>query len=185
MANSRERHKSIAIPVSYVGGIPHFLIVHDRRYKEWTFVTGGCRRREVYNPLRCALRELEEETRGLMNIKEGHFSHFTFSTTTQEQRDIEDGVDALNFYNVYLFEVPMTKADHTEFIRKFNEERSRMEGSVIPFRKNYDENDGCRFCTLDTIAQCNMWPMITKHVLQNKDFIEALLHQEKKAFNIR
>ena len=58
-----ERHKSIAIPVTRDpdGGPPKFLVVHDRRYKEWTFVTGGCRRREVFNPLRCAIRELEED----------------------------------------------------------------------------------------------------------------------------
>jgi 8-oxo-dGTP pyrophosphatase MutT (NUDIX family) len=57
--------------MSTIDGVQHFLIVHDRRYREWTFVTGGCRRREVYNPLRCALRELEEETRGLIKLKKG------------------------------------------------------------------------------------------------------------------
>ena len=65
---TRERHKSIAIPVSIIDNKPYMLIVHDRRYQEWTFVTGGCRRREVLNPLRCAVRELEEETRGTINL---------------------------------------------------------------------------------------------------------------------
>jgi len=66
-----EKHKAIAIPVSFINDRPYFLLVHDRRYKEWTFVTGGCRKREVYNPIRCAVRELEEETRGILNLKKG------------------------------------------------------------------------------------------------------------------
>ena len=55
-----KKYKSIAIPVSFSGDKPRFLTVRDRRFKEWIFVTGGCRKREIPNPLRCALRELEE-----------------------------------------------------------------------------------------------------------------------------
>ena len=64
-----EVHKAIAIPVIYIDGEFKFLIVKDKRFKEWTFISGGCRKREVFNPIRCALRELEEETRGILNLK--------------------------------------------------------------------------------------------------------------------
>ena len=64
-----KKYKAIAIPVSFVDGKPRFLTVRDWRFKEWIFVTGGCRRREIYNPIRCALRELEEETRGVISLK--------------------------------------------------------------------------------------------------------------------
>jgi len=182
----RERHKAIAIPVSRVNEVPHFLVVHDRRYKEWTFVTGGCRRREVYNPLRCAVRELEEETRGTINLKRGAYAYFKFVTNTPEPRDIEDGVDVLNHYHVYVFDLPMTSIEHRHIVRRFTEEKEKMEGNIVPFRKNYDENDDCKFETLDAIdKRPNLWPMIRQHVLGNPDFHQALTANHKTPFNLR
>ena len=61
-----KKYKAIAVPVTFVDDTPRFLTVRDWRFKDWIFVTGGCRRREIYNPLRTALRELEEETRGVV-----------------------------------------------------------------------------------------------------------------------
>ena len=61
-ANATTKDKAIAIPVIRTPGQEsQFLVVRDRRFKDWIFVTGGCRRREIPNPLRTALRELEEE----------------------------------------------------------------------------------------------------------------------------
>ncbi len=71
-ANATTKHKAIAIPVIRTQGQEsQFLVVRDRRFKDWIFVTGGCRRREIPNPLRTALRELEEETRGVISLKRG------------------------------------------------------------------------------------------------------------------
>ena len=182
----RERHKAIAIPVSLVNDTPHFLIVHDRRYREWTFVTGGCRRREVYNPLRCAVRELEEETRGTINLNRGSYSYFKFVTDTPEPRDVEDGVDVLNHYHVYVFDVPMSVLEHKHIMRRFADEKEKMETHLVPFRKNYDENDDCNFETLDSIARRpNLWPMIRQHVLRNPDFHSALNASSRTPFNLR
>ncbi len=182
----RERHKAIAIPVSTVNDQQHFLIVHDRRYREWTFVTGGCRRREVYNPLRCAVRELEEETRGTINLKRGSYAYFKFVTDTPEPRDVEDGVDVVNHYHVYVFDLPMTALEHKHIVRRFTEEKEKMEGAQVPFRKNWDENDDCRFETLDTIEKRqNLWPMIRQHVLGNPEFHQALSTTHKTPFNLR
>ena len=66
-----KKHKAIAIPVTFTGDKPIFLTVRDRRFKDWIFVTGGCRRREITNPIKCALRELDEETRGVVSLKRG------------------------------------------------------------------------------------------------------------------
>jgi 8-oxo-dGTP pyrophosphatase MutT (NUDIX family) len=186
MENLRERHKAIAIPVSTVNDVQHFLIVHDRRYKEWTFVTGGCRRREVYNPLRCAVRELEEETRGVINLKRGSYTYFKFSTDTPEPRDLEDGVDVINHYHVYVFDLPMTAIEHRHVVRRFTDEKEKMEASRVPFRKNYDENDECRFESLEGIqGRPDLWPMIRQHVLGNPDFHQALKSNHKTPFNLR
>jgi 8-oxo-dGTP pyrophosphatase MutT (NUDIX family) len=172
---TRERHKAMAIPVSTVNGVKHFLLVRDRRYKEWTFVTGGCRRREIFNPLQCAVRELEEETRGTINLKKGSYSYFKFVTDTPEPRDIEDGVTAHNTYHVYIFDLPMTEIEHGSIVRQFTTEKDKMESSRVPYRRNYDENDDCSFETLDTIAnRPNIWPMIRTHVLDNPEFHQAI-----------
>ena len=73
-----KKHKAIAIPVTFAGDTPRFLTVRDKQFKEWIFVTGGCRRREIFTPLRTALRELEEETRGVVSLKEGEYTSFKF-----------------------------------------------------------------------------------------------------------
>jgi 8-oxo-dGTP pyrophosphatase MutT (NUDIX family) len=174
-----ERHKSIAIPVSCSSDGPaKFLLVHDRRYKEWTFVTGGCRRREIFNPLRCAVRELEEETRGIINLKKGTYSYFSFSFKDSE------GVN--NVYHVYVFDVPMSDNEQTQIVSKFNEEKEKMEGRQVPFRKNYDENDSCEFDTLEGITgRQDLWDMIRVHVLRNPQFQKFLAKPEKQPFFIR
>jgi 8-oxo-dGTP pyrophosphatase MutT (NUDIX family) len=183
---ARERHKAIAIPVAVCGTEKHFLIVHDRRYNEWTFVTGGCRRREAYNPLRCALRELEEETRGVLNLKKGVYTSFTFTTDTQEPRDVEEGVAALNYYHVYVIELHMTAEERTRVISSFYEEKTKMDESLVPYRKNNDENDACAFETLEAIsARTDIWPMIRRNVLTNPEFQEALETTRKIPFNIK
>ena len=50
-----KKYKAIAIPVSFADEKPKFLTVRDRRFKDWIFVTGGCRRREIFNPPFAAL----------------------------------------------------------------------------------------------------------------------------------
>jgi len=176
-----ERHKSIAVPVTrdVEGGPLKFLLVHDRRYKEWTFVTGGCRRREIFNPLRCAIRELEEETRGIINLKKGVYSYFSFSFKDHE------GVN--NVYHVYVFEMPeLTPTAQNHVVRRFNEERTKMEGRQVPFRKNYDENDSCEFDTLEGITKRrDLWEMIRTHVLKNPAFHRVLTSPEKQQFLLR
>jgi len=90
-----KKYKAIAVPVSFIDGKPRFLTVRDWRFKDWIFVTGGCRRREIYNPLRCALRELEEETRGVVSLKQGEYTEFKFIHKESPTVDLE--------YNVFIF----------------------------------------------------------------------------------
>ena len=73
-----KKYKAIAVPVTFIGDKPRFLTVRYRRFKDWIFVTGGCRRREIPNPIRCALRELEEETRGVVSLKKCEYTEFKF-----------------------------------------------------------------------------------------------------------
>jgi hypothetical protein len=172
------RHKAIAIPMYFIKGEAHFLVVHDRRFKEWTFVTGGCKKREVYNPLRCALRELEEETRGVINITKGSYSYYRFTF-----RD-DLGVD--NVYHVYLIEFPMSLPDQEKIINKFNINKELMDKNHIRFKKQYDEND---FLDFDTISgmkgRSNVWKMIDNFVLTNSEFHTAINSHKRTLFNLK
>ena len=107
-----KKYKAIAIPVSFVDEQPKFLTVRDRRFKDWIFVTGGCRRREIFNPIRCALRELEEETRGVVSLKSGEYTEFKFIVKESPTVDLE--------YNVYIFFVECSEKSTILFVCKFS-----------------------------------------------------------------
>ena len=172
-----ERHKAIAIPVYFINGEPHFLIVHDKRFREWTFVTGGCRRREILNPLRCALRELEEETRGVINITNGSYSYFKFS--------VRDSCDVTNVYHVYIIDFPMSLTDQKKFIDQFSFNKQLMDSNKIRFKKQYDENDSIEFDTMNGIKyRKNIWSMIQNSVIDNIDFHNALYSPTRIPFSL-
>jgi 8-oxo-dGTP pyrophosphatase MutT (NUDIX family) len=173
-----EKHKAIAIPVSFIDSIPYLLLVHDRRYKEWTFVTGGCRRRENFNPLRCALRELEEETRGILNIKSGKYSSFKFETVQTENGETFNAV-----YHVYIIDFDVSRSTHDDLVTTFNDEKEKMNARILTFRRHYDENDFMEFDTIEGIKnRSNVWPMIREHILENPEF-EKQLYAPRQAFS--
>lgn len=173
-----ERHKAIAIPVCFIKGEPHFLIVHDKRFKEWTFVTGGCRKREIFNPLRCALRELEEETRGVINITNGVYSYFKFC--------VKDTCDVLNVYHVYVLDFPISLCDQEKIILQFQSRKELMDTNKIRFKKQYDENDSIEFDTMNGLKhRKNIWTMIQSSVLENIEFHNALYSGTRVPFNIK
>ena len=187
-----EKHKAIAIPVSFVDDNPRFLTIRDRRFKEWGFVTGGCRKREVYNPIRCALRELEEETRGTLNIKSGLFTSFIFETTERSPEELAidkaSGVHVTLVYHVYIFFVKINHCEQVLLVKQFNAEKARMElrkREKLPIKRPYDENDFMTFDTLETFSHKHRWPMIINKVINNPDFYAALNSLNKKPFNIR
>jgi hypothetical protein len=61
-----------------------------------------------------------------------------------------------------------------------------MENHQTYFRKNYDENDGVEFDTLEGItARENLWDMIRTHVISNPDFHAALSSTQRDSFYFR
>jgi ADP-ribose pyrophosphatase YjhB (NUDIX family) len=172
-----DKHKAIAIPVTAAvdGKPPRFLTVRDRRYQEWTFVTGGCRKREITNPLRCAVRELEEETRGTVNLRSGVYSYFNFNHST----DIT--------YHVYILEFDISKYEQMKLINKFNYAKGKcdkMKQSGAPVKIVYDENDMMTFESLSEFSNReNVWPLIRKNVLENPEFYVCLNSANRKLFN--
>lgn len=182
----QEKHKAIAIPVSFSDDKPwRFLTVRDRRYGEWTFVTGGCRKAEVINPLRCALRELEEETRGTVNIKQGTYSYFNFVYTPDSSGKKSEEIT----YHVYILEFNIPKQEQFKLIHKFNIAKSKLEKFKklnLPIKLVYDENDIMNFETLSEFKSKGekVWELIRKNILENPEFYAALSSEKREFFNL-
>ena len=189
---NEERHKVLAIPVTFTDDKPKFLTVRDRRFREWLFISGGCRKREVINPIRCALRELEEETRGIVNIKSGLYTSFIFQTNERSpeelKADAEEGVCVTLVYHVFIFFVKINQNEQSYIVKKFNDEKAKVEirkREKLPIKRTYDENDFLSFDTLESFQKKNTWDLIIKKVIENPDFYQALNSLNKKSFNIR
>ena len=175
-----KKYKSIAIPVSFSGDKPRFLTVRDRRFKEWIFVTGGCRKREILNPLRCALRELEEETRGIISLKNGEYTEFKF--TVKESPSVE------LIYNVFIFFVNYKRNEQIEIISKFNNEKIKTNQKKIahlPIKKTYDENDYLSFDTLEEFNNRRRWDLIVDNIIKNPKFYSCVSSLTRKTFGIK
>jgi len=183
MLRKEERHKAIAIPVSYADGKPRFLTVKDRRFKEWIFVTGGCHRREVHNPLRCALRELEEETRGVVSIHQGTYSEYVHRC---ENHTNDEEVNLI--YHIYIIDFDVSRSKQCEYISRFDDakrimdERKRRKLSI---KRTHDENDAMSFDTLDEFKRKKIWDFMISAVLDNPNFLQALNTLNRKRFCIR
>ena len=175
-----KKYKAIAVPVTFTGSKPKFLTVRDRRFKDWIFVTGGCRRKEIPNPIRCALRELEEETRGVVNLKKGEYTEFKFVVKESPGVDLE--------YNVFIFFVNYTQQEQIDLVKKFNDEKQKTNLKKIqklPIKRTFDENDYMNFETLSEFNTKKQWDRIVKNVRQNPEFYACVTSVNRKTFSIK
>ena len=175
-----KKYKAIAIPVSFVDDKPRFLTVRDWRFKDWIFVTGGCRRREILNPLRCALRELEEETRGVVSLKNGEYTEFKFTVKESPTVDLE--------YNVYIFFVDYNRAEQHSQVKKFYEEKQKTSLKKLmnqPIKKTHDENDYMSYDTLEEFNSRKRWKLIVDNVSKNPQFYACITSLNRKTFSIK
>ena len=175
-----KKHKAIAVLVSFEGDQPRFLTVRDFRFKDWIFVTGGCRRREISNPIRCALRELEEETRGVVSLKNGGYTDFNFIVKESPTVDLE--------YNVFVFYVDFSRAEQHNQVRRFYEEKAKYVLKKLhnqPIRKTHDENDYMSWDTLPEFNARKRWNLIIDNVIKNPSFYQCVQSQDRKKFSIK
>jgi 8-oxo-dGTP pyrophosphatase MutT (NUDIX family) len=184
-----ERHKTITVLVSFIDDKPRFLTMRDRRHREWIFITGGCRKRETGNPLRCALRELEEETRGVINLKKGSYNEFFFTYDNRSPEEIaEDNLNDLDVticHHVYIIEYNIPRSTQLHLVHLFNEQKQKMDQrkrEKLPIRRTYDENDYMSFDTLDEFNKRKQWDFIKKCVIDNPVFYTSLGSMNKLEF---
>jgi len=144
--------KAIAIPVYYQDkGPPMFCVVRDRRFKDWTFITGGCRKREVPNPIRCALRELSEETRGIIKLFDGKYVTYSFNILVEGE---------YHTYNVFVFPVQMNREHLKRTVQDFDEHKRKTDDrrrAGLSIRLVQDENDFMEWVSLADFRKKTLW----------------------------
>lgn len=131
---------------------PRFLIVKDAVEKEWTFISGTCEEHERTN--KCAIREIREETRGLVSLKTLPKRTKTFQTVYENNR-------------VDVMFIP---------IRRTEEQMKQMEIEFceIPTndRPELEENTNLRFETLGQfMKRIHVWEFV-KDLCNTEQFIE-------------
>ena len=163
-------YKAIAIPVTYnTPGPPKFCIVRDRRFKDWTYVTGGCRKREIDNPIRCALRELCEESRSVIKLFEGKYASFSINVPMDNE---------IHLYNVFVFLVDYTPADQKQIIMNFDDHKRRTDDrkrSGMSVRLVQDENDSMQWVTLDECTSMRLWSVA--RTVTNSDLLKRVANR--------
>ncbi len=140
----RLRRKILAIlyvSLRKFGKKPRFLVVRDAAEGDWSFISGTCEHGETYD--RCAIREIAEETRGLVSMKSLPKRTKRFQTIYQDKR-----VDVLF--------IPL----------RLTEERMRMMVELFPEiethgRPELEENTDIRFETIGQfVRRKNIWSFV-------------------------
>jgi hypothetical protein len=168
------------------------LTVRDSRHQEWIFVTGGCKKSEVECPLKCGLRELEEETRGVVNIKTGEFSEFKFESNNRSpdetRKDRAEGIVVTLVYHVYIINLNITQEEQQNIVQEFHTNKDKMDvhkKDGVHIKKAYDENDDISFDTLGEFNKKARWNLIVKNIIDNPEFYNLLGSSNMQNFNVR
>jgi hypothetical protein len=155
-------------------------------------VTGGCKKSEIETPLKCGLRELEEETRGVVNIKSGEFLEFQFESNYRSPEEIRkdrlEGIIVTLVYHVYLIKFDITQEEQKNVVREFHANKDKMDLNKrdgIHIKKAYDENDDISFDTLEEFNRKIRWNLIVKNVIENPEFYSRLDSVNMNMFNVR
>jgi 8-oxo-dGTP pyrophosphatase MutT (NUDIX family) len=160
------RRKVIVVPFARDGDdVVKFMVVKDRKNKEWTFVTGGCKAKE--SDVQAAQRELCEETRGVLDLDfdRSGASSFRFKTTYRDAKELADdrarNEQVVTTYSV--FAVDITGIDFEDAKRSFRGTKATQ--------RSWNENTDLNFETLESFSnKAHVWKFIRDHVLENQQF---------------
>ena len=172
----KTRHKSITVVLSFEGGVPRFLVVLDRRHHDWTFVTGGCQnKKEISHPLLCALRELKEETKGIVDISKGKYSTYYFKTDKVMPNFVF-------IYHVFVVEVPFSPEMQISQVNQFQHEM--VNPTHLPL-KCYNETENMLWVTFEEFSTMKKWDIVQTHIMDNPEFYAMIGSYNRRSFNIR
>ena len=142
----------IYVSLRRLGRKPRFLVVRDAAEGDWTFISGTCDHGESYD--KCAIREIHEETRGLISIRSLPKRTRRFQTTYENNR-----VDVL-FIPIRLSE---------ERMKEIANEFPDVETYGLP---ELEENTHARFETMGQfMRRKNVWGFV-KNLCNDSTFLE-------------
>ena len=163
---SEVRYKSIVIPyieTRYNNRTStSYVLVKDAKFNEYTFIVGGCKKNEQATT--CALRELKEETRGILGNVSRHALDVGFQFDSKERsaaerkKDAIEGVDVTMRYTVYYLRLDMTKT-------AFNDIRERFT-KMRPKKAENNETSDIVLKTKHELEESNkLWSFMKERVL--------------------
>lgn len=131
---------------------PRFLVVKDAEEGDWTFISGTCEEREPAD--KCAIREIREETRGLVSLRKLPARTRRFHTFYNESR-------------VEVMFIPLRLTE--EMMGMIASEFPRIETHGRP---ELEENTELRFETLGQfMRRKNIWGFV-RDVCGMDSFVE-------------
>lgn len=157
------RKKIIIIPYIVYKKVSHLMMVKDKKFNEWTFVTGGCKPNEQFNL--CALRELYEETNGVLDLRQhvgidiNRFYSYRFIHEISKDYVIMD-------YKVFF--VPLHRFGYDiKSAKKLEQQFFKMKNDLPEF----NETNCLKFFELNHVYNIkNIWKLIKEKVLYNERF---------------
>ena len=173
------RYKAVVIPVIR----NRYVVVEDAKYRELTFVVGGCkireigttpdktaantsrdRRREFARFRTCAVRELDEETRGVFGKVDPEVlvPAFNFESRNrskaEEKKDLREGVVVTMKYYVFYLYLDMPSTKFGEIRQKFK--RSRRRG------REENETKDIFLMSRRELEKAKIWRFMRDYVLR-------------------
>lgn len=117
----RHIHRNKVLVVPYVlvknasnNTVPSFVMVKDRKTKEWGFISGGVKKGEHSDD--AARRELREETSNILVLPDCFDTHAFVSTYRPPdllKMDMRRDELVISSYNMYVFSLTEAPVDHT------------------------------------------------------------------------
>jgi len=156
------RHKAVVIPRLNMTNNKNnqYIVVEDAKYKELTFVVGGCKKYE--NIKHCAVRELMEETRGVLKVNEDNLIYSkplsfesSYRSPAELKQDQREKVIVVMMYNVYFVDL------------NINDEQFREMKILFSTRKyqSDQETSGIFMMTKPTLDKERVWHLMRDNIL--------------------
>lgn len=144
-----------------------FLMVKDRKFDEWTFISGTCKKRNMEHPLLCASRELKEETKDVVDLDLNTWPHhhISFDTMYQDASHSKKKHSA-NIYttcHVYFLDIGTYPRSPSFIVNEFM--------ITNKLGKQYNENTDIGFFQhKDFNKSIRLWKFISQVVMKNVTF---------------
>ena len=171
------KHKVMVVPfITDTHGRVRFLVVKEGRYNEWSFVCGNCKKNEVSNPLKTALRELREESRDTMVLASPlkYIFKYTSMVIKEEELGGQGGHEPILFH-IFVFNVQGIRPAGV-IKNYYSRYKQRYKRNNI----NYNETIGIAFMTITDLTRKKIWQFVMAKLINNQNFWEdvAFLRNE-------